>query len=381
MSETEEQLALRTNKELRDMCEERNLLTSGKKVTLVRRLLEYSAVETADPEAVTSTPRDPKQCEMSSSDGEEIARPPQFTFNDIGDSLEKFSGEHSDRDVRGCLDDFEKTCENFGWNNVQKFVYGRRLLKGTAKLFVSSSSGLNNWVDLRAALEEEFEDKVSSAEVHELLRNRRKKTDETFLQYIYHMQNIAKRGGIEEEAVCDYIVRGITDDPVNKVCLFGARNMRELKERVKQYEKMKSQIRDCGRNSLKSTVRVEKEKIKKNPKVSNESGAAESTTAEIRCYNCGNRGHFANDCEMKSRGPKCFVCSEFGHRAKDCTTNKKEPEVNILTGERMPVLQISVGNIELHALFDTGSQHNLICEDAYKRIGKPLLTKTTMHSA
>lgn len=330
MSDSEQQLAQRTNQQLRDMCEERNLPTSGKKLTLVRRLLENSGTEAAKSKDSTSTPKTPrKRIDMSSSDEEENTRPAQFTFHDIGDSLEKFSGECCERDVREWLDDFEKTCENFGWNDVQKFVYGRRLLKGTAKLFVSSSSGLNSWADLRAALEEEFEDKVTSADVHELLRNRRKKNDESFLQYIYHMQNIAKRGRIEEEAVCDYIVRGIIDDPVNKVCLFGAKNMRELKDRVKQYEKVKSQIRDSGRYGAKPSVRVERDKAKKNIKLAGKSDAIE-TTAEVRCYNCGNRGHYANDCEMKSRGPKCFVCGgDFGYRAKIAIRKKKSPKLTL----------------------------------------------------
>lgn len=386
MSESEEQLAQRSLKVLRELCAERSLPTSGKKAKLVRRLLGNSAVEDAtvinvdEQKVATSTPKNAKnQHEMDSDDGEEIARSPRFTFHDIGDSLEKFSGDRSDRDVREWLDDFEQTCDNFGWQDVQKFVYGRRLLKGTAKLFVSSSSGLNNWASLRAALEEEFEDKVTSAEIHELLRNRKKKSDESYLQYIYHMQNIAKRGKIEEEALCDYVVRGIVDDPVNKVCLFGATEVSELKNRVQQYEKMKSQMRDSGRSSAKPAAKSEREKVKKSSKVSTKGDASEPTIEEVRCYNCGNRGHYANDCDMKSRGPKCFVCSDFGHRAKDCKQQKeKEPEVNILTEERMPVLQVTVGNNALRTLFDTGSRYNLICESAYKRIGEPPLTTTPM---
>lgn len=284
MSESEEQLAQQSIRNLRELCAEKNLSTSGKKATLVRRLLGNSTVEdetvvnVGGQKVTTSTPKITRnQREMGSSDEEENVRAPQFTFHDIGDSLEKFSGERSDRGVLEWLNDFEKTCDNFGWNSVQKFVYGRRLLKGTAKLFVSSSSGLNDWAALRAALEEEFEDKVTSAEIHELLRNRKKKSDESYLQYIYHMQNIAKRGGIEEEAVCDYVVRGITDDPVNKVCLFGATKVNDLKDRVKQYEKMKNQMRDSGRSSAKPVVRAEKEKVKKSSKISTKSDTSEST--------------------------------------------------------------------------------------------------------
>lgn len=391
-----EVLSRLTNPQLREFCAAKNVPTTGRKNTLIRRLINVSEISRDETlhsardeiEVVTSTPI-PKQpeeksdAEMSSSEDENASsrggvRVPQFTFNDIGDSLEKFSGERTDRDIRDWLEEFENTSENFGWTEAHKYVYGRRLLKGTAKLFVNSSSGLNDWATLKSALEEEFSDKVSSAEIHELLRNRKKKSDESFLQYVYHMQNIAKRGRIEEEAVCEYVANGVNDIPVNKVCLYGAKNIADLKDRIKQYEKMKSQMRESSNRATKNTTTHDREKEKREPK----SGAKDSTNTasagdSVRCYNCGNRGHYANDCDTKARGPKCFGCGEHGHRAKDCEREKKKAEVNALS-EGMPVCEIQVDGFALRTLFDTGSRYNLLCESVYVKIGKPLLHRTTM---
>lgn len=250
-----EKLQKLTVKQLRELCAKKNVSVSGRKAALVNRLLETVRESDSDSDdslfsaldVMSSTRKEKKNATAAKK--EDAPRASQFTFNDIGDSLEKFSGESADSDVCEWLEEFEKACETFGWNDVQKFVYGRRLLSGTAKLFVQSSTGLNDWGTLKNALEEEFEVKVSSAEIHELLRGRKKKSDESFLQYIYHMQSIAKRGHIDEETVCEYVVRGIVDDPVNKVGLYGARTLAELKERVKQYEKMKSQMRDVSRSA------------------------------------------------------------------------------------------------------------------------------------
>lgn len=385
---TRDNLQNLTVKALRDLCEVNDLPSSGKKVVLIQRLLDceernalYRSAIDNEEDLVRSTPGQRKKKpldrdDMESSDEEEIPRSTyRFTFNDIGDSLEKFSGENTDRGIDEWLVDFEKSCDNFGWNDVRKFVYGRRLLKGTAKLFVQSSSGLNDWESLKNALKNEFEDKVSSAEIHELLRNRKKKSDETILQYIYHLKNIAKRGNIEEEALCEYVARGVSDDPVNKMCLYGARTLAELKERVKQYEKVKSQLRDAAKGtSTRTGAKSEREK-KSVPKRETSTDKCD----DVRCYNCGGRGHYANDCEKKSSGPKCFVCSEFGHRAKDCKKNKKaEPDVNTITEERMPIVEIRVAQAKLRALFDTGSRYNVMCESVYQKIGGPQIVVSSM---
>lgn len=367
--------------EIRELCVAQKLPTSGRKHSLISQLLRaYSEsagetlLKTASDSLITSTPK-----KMASSDNEEEnPRVVQFTFRDIGDSLEKFSGENADRDVHEWLTEFEGTCANFGWNDLQKFIYGRRLLRGTAKLFVNSSSGLNDWKTLKEALETEFENKITSAEVHDQLRERKKLTEESFLQYIYQMQNIAKRGNIEEEALCEYIVRGISDDPTNKVCLYGASSIRELKVCVKQYEKMKTQMRDTMSRGPKS-VRVDKEreKAKRNVKSESKPEIGEGTSGDMRCYNCGNRGHYANDCEMKAHGPKCFVCSEFGHRAKECK-KERAPEVNTIDEEKMPVVEMLVNGVPLRTLFDTGSRYNLVCESVLPKIGQPRVSCAPM---
>jgi hypothetical protein len=37
------------------------------------------------------------------------------------------------------------------------------------------------------------------------------------------------------------------------------------------------------------------------------------------CFNCGEEGHVAANCQMEKRKKPCFVCGLFGHNAKQCT--------------------------------------------------------------
>lgn len=54
------------------------------------------------------------------------------------------------------------------------------------------------------------------------------------------MKEIAKQTKIEEDAICEYIINGIDDKEQNKVCLYDASSIEELKRKLEIYEKMKA---------------------------------------------------------------------------------------------------------------------------------------------
>ena len=45
-----------------------------------------------------------------------------------------------------------------------------------------------------------------------------------------------------------------------------------------------------------------------------------------RCYNCGDFGHIAADCEHST--PRCFECNAFGHLARDCPERDNAPQLS-----------------------------------------------------
>ena len=39
----------------------------------------------------------------------------------------------------------------------------------------------------------------------------------------------------------------------------------------------------------------------------------------VRCFNCGERGHISALCPLpRELGPRCYNCNEVGHISKDC---------------------------------------------------------------
>jgi len=61
-----------------------------------------------------------------------------FTFRDVEESLEKFSGEGG-KNYENWIQEFEEIANACNWNEIQKYLYARRLLSGAAKLAVEAS--------------------------------------------------------------------------------------------------------------------------------------------------------------------------------------------------------------------------------------------------
>ena len=125
------------------------------------------------------------------------------------------------------------------WNDLQKLIYAKRLLRGSAKQFVATERGIVTWKDLRKRLKNEFKTRVNSAQIHSRLHNRKRLPRETGRQYIYAMREIASEGDVEEEALIEHIIDGISDKEYNKAILYQANTLRELKINLEIYDRMK----------------------------------------------------------------------------------------------------------------------------------------------
>ena len=378
---TNEQVNAMKKDELVNRLRELSLKTTGNKGDLRIRLkaaLEIGDEEEEDQEddnhsnVIDSSSEEEA---VSNSDGradrrQGIGSHPTLTFRDVEDALETFSGDGS-KNFQRWITNFEETADLCVWTEVQKVIYAKILLRGSAKLFVNFECQAKSWRKLRKSLEAEFSATTNSKQVHRQLSLAKKKSDETFQEYIYRVLDIASHAEIELEAKIQYIIDGIQDNEANKSVLYGATTIKELRKKFTFYEAL------LNRSKGNADSGKQKHQAKDRNAQGSQSGGDPKGR---RCYNCGDRTHLGSDCPNKSKGTKCFSCGEFGHIAPECSKGSKKSSIKgktrcdaVMTGDKKSYKKVSILGEEAEAMIDSGSDLHLARSSFYIRLGTPPL--------
>ncbi|KNE88525.1 hypothetical protein PSTG_18069, partial [Puccinia striiformis f. sp. tritici PST-78] len=126
-----------------------------------------------------------------------------INFRDIEDSIRPFDGSDT-ISIEVWVREFEETASVMYWDELQKFIFAKKSLRGLAKLFISSERGITTYVKLKHSLLNEFSETTNSAQLHKMLDERKMKHGESVREYFLNMKEIASRGNIEDNALIQY---------------------------------------------------------------------------------------------------------------------------------------------------------------------------------
>lgn len=129
-------------------------------------------------------------------------------FEDIAYAFKKFHGDYS-LSIRSWLSHFIEQCQIFELNQLDRLIYAKRLMTGTAALFVQFESTATDFDALQTELLEEYGQKTNSAMIHERLKARKKKDTETPTEYLYKMLSIASEADIDVQAIITHTIHGL----------------------------------------------------------------------------------------------------------------------------------------------------------------------------
>lgn len=227
--------------------------------------------------------------------------------------IPKFSGRDKTYPVSRWVLDVEENGEICGWTPLQQLLMARRSLSGTAQLWLQTERPHKTWEELKSALSKEFPDTVDIKAIHELMSQRKKRSDESCIDYMMVMKELGKRGKMPDYVAIKYVVDGIVDHETNKIMLYGVTTYSDLKEKLKIYEIIKEKMKlEHPRSTYKRNENRGNMNFKNKP--------------TKKCYNCGNGDHVSVDCPQKAQGPKCFNCDEYGHISPRCPHKKNVAE-------------------------------------------------------
>lgn len=193
---------------------------------------------------------------------------------------------------------------------------------------------------------EEFTTKVSSAQLHKILEKRKMKKEETVQEYFLVMRELASRGAVESDALFDYVINGVNDEANNKIILYGTKTIREFKDKLDTYEKMRKSHLERTTKHARNRDDLSKYSAKKfsGKHIKEKTADEQEDGTQIRCFNCGTSGHHARNCDKKSLGKKCFNCNKFGHEARNCEDKKKE-KTTAVSGRAVNLVNVSLTNV------------------------------------
>lgn len=354
---------------LKTLCLRTGIDHSDDRADMIKRLME---IENAEHQSDTNAGKgdetqkdetEKQESNQESTDDEEEPlrrhrRVPGFVYKDIESTIRTFSGDDHVL-VKRWLQNFEETAEMMRWSNIQKLVYAKRSLTGTAS-HVIQVEGSRSWAALKATLLEEFDQSLNSAEIHILMSTTTRKADESYISYIIRMRELASQGNVDVAAQIQYIINGIQDNSEDKLLLYGARTFQELKERFKTYEAVK-------KAKLPSTTKA----TEKKSAVANDSSSTVKRSI-TQCDYCKRKGHTEIECRQKKL--VCYKCNQQGHKSTRCTVQSKNTDtkevktLSTISAGRTMHKTVRINSIETDALIDTGSDVTIVREDFYRKL-------------
>ncbi|XP_070854122.1 uncharacterized protein [Drosophila suzukii] len=259
------------------------------------------------------------------------------------------------------IDRVNKVVDAYQWDEKFLLLAIYTKLKGPAKMWLDSSPILHTtWKNFADAIKDEFGANPDEAEVHFNMANATRRPKETVKEYCFRMSALGVRYKLSEAAIIRYVRAGLQH--------------RELQNSIAaiHFATMK-QVRDAAESYFVNRCRPNTNKKEYSPKASNFEQKPDSdvkpprTKESVICYNCGEKGHFANSCPKEKKKSRCTKCNKFHEPNGSCqATNVMR--VGAANQDKLFTRKICVHSHDYSAFIDTGSQASLIRQSVAEQI-------------
>lgn len=160
---------------------------------------------------------------------------PTTKFEDVGRSFKKFTGI-SHVNFNSWEKHFEEQSLLYQLNEVEKFIFAKRLMEKDAKLFIDFESEARNWNELKSELRNEFGQKINGAIIHQRLKDRKENENETTNEYFYEMLSLAAHSDIDHAAIITYTIQGLPGSNEAKSFMYEADTIKQFKRKLQAYD-------------------------------------------------------------------------------------------------------------------------------------------------
>lgn len=156
-------------------------------------------------------------------------------YKDVDGSFRKFEGAE-DQNIFEWMRAFDLMCEGAEWNEFEKVTYLRRSLKDVA-YDVALIGGGDSYDSVKEVLLTEFGSDWKQCNAIRRIVARRKKMDETPLQYVTEMRRLGSAAKLDDATVAMFVVDGLDLEPIWKFALSRTTDLVELRKAIEDAER------------------------------------------------------------------------------------------------------------------------------------------------
>lgn len=240
-----------------------------------------------------------------------------------------------------------------------------------------------------------------------MLRLRQQASDCGFDKYPEETRDV-----LTEIFLTDVIIEGCLSSELRRRILQQDRSLVEIEALGAALEGVENQIQDFGDKSGNQTSGDHKvlkinskpmvafgKRFDQHPKKFSAKRKFPFNQSELGCLNCGHRDHQTHDTACPARGKLCYTCKRVGHFGSRCRFRKFkekntipskvrmiEPQQSPSTpdasgdtgvgktyyafysGNETNVIECAIGGVKLDLLIDSGSDANLITDEAWESL-------------
>ncbi|XP_055714586.1 uncharacterized protein K02A2.6-like [Phlebotomus papatasi] len=293
----------------------------------------------------------------------------------------------------------------YGWDSRMTMIYAAMRLRGAATFwYETAQENLATWEDFKTEIVGNFPDTVSAKEVHDILKNRKKKADEDIEMYFHKTVAIAKRARFDDKTIMEYVIGGLPNESEKAAVRSKASNT--LKELLKNI------VIVCDFEKLEEKKEAEKDKEPKQEEKPSESPKRrhESHYKRSNYHRGGHRGsyrgkwnrwgywkrrsndytderHNAEKEEMKKEDEKskgssdkdyhkkktikrCWRCKSESHLAYQCKDFRQRVAAQLATHQKNKELykHAEIDGEKFEAFVDLGSEVTIMCKDEAEKL-------------
>lgn len=263
-------------------------------------------------------------------------------------------------------------------------------LSGNARLWFDAQQEINySWEQWKQKLVSNFpEGRGIASKLHDFVTVMRE-SNESVLDFYYKKVSLGKKCDQPDHVITDVIIFTL-NDPLLKS---GARSAacRDTNTLLEYLTDVASDSVSVSRNRGSSNNMNDSNRSKLIRKTIPNRGQRD----DIKCFNCGSKGHFATQCSSEMK--HCDRCHKYGHVTKDCKekhfctrcdkwghlndqcykakkeNTNKPPNlfrmINVDVNDRKYHKDVIVNGVKLSAYVDFGSACNTITSSAVTRAG------------